>query len=329
MHGACYPDWLPRDALMPRLKLTVMAIDRAAAPAEGRLELWDTLVPGLGLRITSTGHCSWSVLTRVDRKLTRYTLGAYPVVGLADARAKARDLMQAIARGEPPSSRSDTVGEVVAEFVERYHRPRNKSWRAVDRALRRELAPWWGKPIRNVTKRDVITMLDRMVDRAPTMANRVHAYLRQLFTWAVETRHPKGLAGDRHKAPSARGEPGQGIDQEELAAVWRASTGLGWPAGPMVRLMILTAQRRGEVAAMAWEDVTVDRKIWTLPKAITKAGRAHDVPLSPLALEIIGGLPLVGYSGLVFPSRTGVIVNFSRYKQQLDRASGVAELAAS
>ena len=162
---------------MPRLKLTAMAIDKAEAPATGRLELWDIIVPGLGLRITATGHRSWTVLTRVDRKLTRYTLGAYPAIGLADARAKARELLHAIAKGDPAGARSDTVGEVVAEFVERYHKPRNRSWAAVDRALKRELAPWWGRPLRNVTKRDVVALLDSVFDRAPLMANRMLAHL--------------------------------------------------------------------------------------------------------------------------------------------------------
>jgi integrase len=218
------------------------------------------------------------------------------------------------------------VGEVVAEFVERYHKPRNRSWAAVDRALRRELAPWWGRPLRNVTKRDVVALLDSVFDRAPLMANRMLAHLKQLFSWAVERDILRASPIAGMKRPASEESRDRVLTEDELVAVWRACDGLGWPAGPLVQLLILTAQRRGEVAAMAWQDVDRDAKLWTLPKVLTKAKRMHDVPLSPLALEIIGGLPLVGHSGLVFPSRTeGVIANFSLHKRQLDQESGVAD----
>ena len=78
------------------------------------------------------------------------------------------------------------------------------------------------------------------------------------------------------------------LTHAELAAVWRACDALGWPFGPLVRLLVVTAQRRDEVAHMAWPDLDLERRLWTLPRELTKADRVHEVPLSDLALEIIG-----------------------------------------
>jgi integrase len=115
--------------------------------------------------------------------------------------------------------------------------------------------------------------------------------------------------------------------QDELAAVWRACDALGWPFGPLVQLLIVTAQRRDEVARMAWPDLDLERRLWTLPRKLTKADRVHDVPLSGLALEIIEGLPRIG-DGLAFPANrarsTRPVSGFSKAKARLDRLSGVA-----
>jgi integrase len=157
------------------------------------------------------------------------------------------------------------------------------------------------------------------------MANRTLAYLRKMLSWAVErgiiTASPAAGVG----APGGEETRDRVLAPGELAAVWRACDALGWPFGPLVQLLVVTAQRRDEVAHMAWPDLDLERKLWTLPRELTKSDRVHEVPLSDLAIETIEALPRIG-TGLVFPAHrarsTNPVSGFSKAKARLD-----AELA--
>jgi integrase len=127
-------------------------------------------------------------------------------------------------------------------------------------------------------------------------------------------------------APSPKVERDRVLTDAELYEVWHAADGLGWPFGPVVQLLLLTAQREGEVAAMRWSEIDLAKAIWTLPSTRTKAGRAHLVPLSSTALRIIQAQPRV--SDYVFPGRrtdgARPVCGFSKVKVRLDRISGVS-----
>jgi hypothetical protein len=168
---------------MPRRKLTALSVAQIRAPGAGRLEIWDAIVPGLGLRVTPTGHKSWCVFTRAGGKMRRITLGRYPDLELIDARAKARQMLAALAAGEP-IARKDTVRQVVAGYIERQAK-RNRTWRETERTLNRELADWMDRPLAKITRRDVIEILDRTAARAPYLANRLRSQLSTLFKWAI------------------------------------------------------------------------------------------------------------------------------------------------
>jgi integrase len=248
-------------------------------------------------------------------------------MSLVDARAKARELMADPAALEPQEQGlPDTVADVIALFIERYQKPRNRAWREVERILTRELAPWRDRPIQTITRRDVIELLDRIADRAPYMANRTLAHTRKLFAWAMERDIVDASPVAAVKAPARETSRDRVLEPAELAAVWRAAETLGWPFGPIVQLLIVTAQRIGEVATLRWQDIDLERAEWRLPREAVKTDRRHTVPLSPLALEIITSLPRIG-DGLVFPAnRVGSanpVSGFSKTKCRLDQLSGV------
>jgi integrase len=111
------------------------------------------------------------------------------------------------------------------------------------------------------------------------------------------------------------------LSDDELCLVWNGCDKAGWPFGPMVQLLILTGQRRQEVAGALWQEFDLDNKrLWSLPRERVKNGRAHDVPLSDAAIEILEGLPRIkNKAGLVFTTRGDTPVSgFSRAKARLD-----------
>jgi hypothetical protein len=147
---SCYPGVAPMEHVtLPTMKLTQLAVDRIGKPAVGRLEYFDSQLPGFGLRVADTGHKSWVVMYRVAGKLQRYTIDTLArLPKVEDARDKARAIMQEAARGGDPAAAKkaskiegrvaipqdpDTVRAVAARFVEGYCRPKNRSWAETER----------------------------------------------------------------------------------------------------------------------------------------------------------------------------------------------------
>jgi Arm DNA-binding domain len=172
-------------------KLTDLAVARIKPPATGRLEVWDTAVPGFGCRVTSNGARSFVVALRRPgtNHPARFKLDGKTV---KEARKEAGEALGDPAaffakRESPEPAKVDTVAAVVAEHIERHQKPNNRAWREVQRVLERELAPWGDRPIQSITRRDVIELLDGITDRgSPYMANRTLAHVRKLFAWAMD-----------------------------------------------------------------------------------------------------------------------------------------------
>ena len=137
---------------MPRMMLTNAAVKRLKAPASGRIEYWDALLPGLGIRISETGRRTWVLMTRLlNGTLIRLTIGTYPAVSLKDARKKARDHMRVIKRGEDPRierrerKSPNVVEDVVADFLKRHVEAnlRPRSAQEVRRTFDQYVIPRW------------------------------------------------------------------------------------------------------------------------------------------------------------------------------------------
>jgi integrase len=315
---------------MPQ-KLTEAMIANAKPPAAGRLMLWDALLPGFGLRITDKGSKSWVVMYRLggrEAARERLTLGKYPALSLAKARDQARSALGDAAKGTVPALARkkqkplETFAAVAHEFVERHAKQRNRSWPETERILLRYVIPEWGsRAADDITRQDVIKLLDGLVDRgAPVMAKQTHSTIRKLFNWAVDRGVISASPCLRLPAPAKAKDRDRVLSDEELADVWRGSDQLGWPFGPVIKLLILTGQRRQEVASMRWPDVSVERALWTLPREMTKTDRAHEVPLSRAALDVLAAVPKVHNEFVFTTNGRGPVANFSVAKLRLDNA---------
>jgi integrase len=151
------------------------------------------------------------------------------------------------------------------------------------------------------------------------MADAVLTVLRTIATW-VQSRDdgytPPFVRGMR-RVPKQVHERSRVLTDDELRAVWRAAENAG-PYGAVIRLLLLTAQRRSKVEKMRWADISPDG-IWTVPSEDREKGNGGRLRLSPLAIEIIRAQPQFASSPLVFPHQS------TRAKEQFDRRCGVAD----
>jgi integrase len=183
--------------------------------------------------------------------------------------------------------------------------------------------------LREITKPMVHAMLDAIADRgSPIAANRVLAQLKVMCKWAVGRGIISASPCDGVSAPSSeRGRARERVlSDDEIRIVWKAADSIGWPFGPIVRLLILTGARRDEVAQMEWRELDLERALWTLPASRSKNRREHTIPLSDMAIDVLRSLPRIERSGFVFTTNGRTPVSgFSKAKPALDHA--MAELA--
>jgi integrase len=321
------------------------------APAGTRTVLWDSAVPSLCVRVTDRGAASYSVMKRVKGNAApiRRMLGIawtvpfpasqplpYP---LSTAREDARAMLLDMSRGVDPKSKqaakeredatrqANSFASVAEAFIQK-HVSGLKSGPEVETTIRRELIPKWGnRPIADITRRDVAELIEGIADSGRKYAaHKLFNYASKLFAWAI-ARHLYGLetspcTGVKPSELAGKKEPRQKVlSDSEIRALWKATEGLGYPAAPFVRLLLLTGQRLREVAEMQWQEVDLDKALWAIPPERMKGDTAHEVPLPPMAVEILKSLPR--WTGPYIFSTTGgarPISGFSKMKLRIDAA---------
>lgn len=156
------------------------------------------------------------------------------------------------------------------------------------------MARWWHRPISAIDRQDVLHLIDEILGRSSWAALHAFSYCSRLFSWAVERgiiKHSPcyGLRPSRLIGPKQPRE--RVLTDDELRALWNAGGQLGYPAGPFIRMLILTGQRRGEVAGMRWSEI--HSGLWVIPAARMKMKTQHVVPLVPEVRALLDGLPRI------------------------------------
>ncbi|TCQ80255.1 integrase [Ochrobactrum sp. BH3] len=316
--------------------LTVKFIE-SLKPDTTRREIPDGGMPGLYLVVQPSGAMSWAVRYRYASKPKKLTIGAYPAFSLADARKSAGAALRAVSEGRDPADekkqaaaeRADTsnhIDDVLTTFLTRYVKPNNRASTAkeTERFIDNEIRPRWkGRLVQSIGKRDVVVLLDAIVDRgAPISANRVHAILRRFFNWCMERSILDASPIATVPAPSKETSRDRVLAESELKLLWQACELVGWPFGSMVQILILTCQRREEVAGSVWSEFQLDSSepVWTIPKERAKNGKAHTVPLAPSAVTLLKALPKVKSEiGYLFTTTGETSVSgFSKAKAKID-----------
>jgi integrase len=190
------------------------------------------------------------------------------------------------------------------------------------RQIERDVLPHWrDMPLRDIKDRHVLKLINDIAAAGNGVtANRTFSRLRAFFNWSIsqlrlETSPAKGLV-----APVKEEARDRALSDDEIRWFWSGCEEIGWPFGPIARLLLLTAQRRDEVSKMSWSEIDLKKGVWVIPAERAKNSRAHEVHLSAGALAVLKGLPKP-HRGLVF-SVTGddAVSGFSRAKDRIDAA---------
>jgi integrase len=281
---------------MPTVNLTARMVD-SIKPTKARREYFDAATPGLALRVTPTGAKSWTVLYRHRGRLRRLTLGSASVVTLAKARDRARDELHGVTKGADPATvkqdgrKAETIADLADTYIERWAKPRKRSWKADDNLLRKKVLPLWKhRAIKDITRQDVIRLVDGVAETAPIVANRVAALLSKMFAFALDRDFVTASPAVRIPRPGTEQARDRVLTEDEMRALWKAFSALEPSMAAFYKLRLVTAQRGGEVASMRWQDVDLKSAWWTIPSASSKNKLAHRVPLAQTAVDLITAL---------------------------------------
>jgi integrase len=293
---------------------------KALKAKTARYTAWEDGHTGLGVRVSPTGRKAFVSVYRFEGRTRRITYGAFPRMGLADARMKHAEAMKKLEDGIDPGTElvakkkavreAETVTDLAEEYLEKHARMKKRTAAADERVLRTDIIPVWGRrKATSITRRNVVDLLDKIVGRgSPVQANRTLALLSKMFGFAVE-RDILSVSPCLHVKPPAKEVPrAKVLSSAELVAFWD-----GLDAAKMspltrlaLRLLLVTAQRRMEVVCAPWEEFDLDEAMWSIPGARTKNGVPHRVPLSALALELLAEVKKAsGGSPWLFPSPRG------------------------
>ncbi|HEY4030853.1 MAG TPA: tyrosine-type recombinase/integrase [Caulobacteraceae bacterium] len=253
-------------------------------------DLVDGVEPGLRLRV-SARSARWHVTVGGnDCVQAKATLGSWPQVSIADARLAARSIIHNLSRLGPPERNEGALGAILDRYESRRLAQLRKGV-VMSRAIRAALDGLLLREMSSITRADIGRIVDDIADRAPIQGNRSLAYLKAFFAWAhgrgyIEANPIQALAKPTREIARDR-TPNLG----EIAEIWSACGALSYPFGHVIRLMVLTAVRRDEAAAMRVSELQLPageaEGCWVLPAERSKNGRSLRVPLSASARAIV------------------------------------------
>jgi integrase len=289
------------------------------------------------VKITPKGRKVFIVLYRTGgaaSHLRKYTIGPYGRVTLHQARVAAQKVFAAKLEGRDPAAEkreakrrvvADRVDDVLENFIAQ-RLSKNRSVVEISRLLRREVGkPWAGRSIHTIGKRDVVDVVSAIVQRgAPGAANKTLKSLKTFLRWCVGQAVLDQSPAEGVPLPTKEVARDRILDDSELTQVILAARKIGGPYGAIVEFLALTGQRREEVACLDWEELDLAQRIWTIPKARTKNGKAHIVHLSRQALAVLERTERRGLLAFTLLG-TKPFQDFTHAKRRLDQLSGVAE----
>jgi integrase len=319
------------------IKTTVDALKKTAIAEAKTIYCYDSEMIGFGAYATKTGATSFFIEYRMGGRGApnkRLTIGKFGILTPTEAREIAKSKLGAVHNGidvaqaekdQTQRLANGTFREIAEKYIDKESKP-GRHWQETRRVLACDAYPAFGsRPISAITKQEIRTQLDLVGRRATSAERKLYAALSPLFKWAVERDTPAINPMTGISAPNPAEKRKHVLNSDELKALWLVTGDLGYPFGPLYRLLLLTGQRREEVAGMRWEEINLLDGTWRLPPKAefqpqrTKNGLEHIVDLSPPALNIVNDLSSCSQQGLVFTTTGATPVSgFGKVKARID-----------
>ena len=265
------------------MSITIRTVN-ALKPGE---VIWDASVRGFGAR-RQTHAVSYVLKYRHDGKQRFVTLGRHGVLTPDQARKKAKRLLGSVASGnDPVAPKAESLGAIINEYLQVAAKIlRISTYRAKRHHLQDCWKPYHSRPLASIKRRDVALALAEIETKySPITAWHSRAALSALFNWAIRQGYEiaaNPVAGTNRTTIKSRDRV---LTKAELASIWRQCGDDNYSR--IVKLLILTAQRRDEVGRMEWNELDLERKLWTIPATRTKNHREHTLPLTDAALALL------------------------------------------
>jgi integrase len=302
------------------MKFTDKSI-KSLKPKSDRYEAWEDNGRGFGVRVSPTGIKSWIFIYRFDGLARRMTLGRYPAMTLAEARTAHAKANEQFRKGTDPGvlrvqvnsdhRGSPTVTQLVDEYIEKWARPRKRTWKEDARMLSKDVTPSLGRrKAKDIKRRDIILLIDEIVGRgSPIAANRTLRIIRKMFSFAVKRGVLDASPCVEIDPPAKENQRERVLTEDEIKIFWFGLDNAKMSEGTklVLKLLLVTAQRKSEVTHAEWSEIDLKNGWWTIPKEKSKNERTHRVPLSEMAINILEkAKELSSDSRWVFPSIKGL-----------------------
>jgi integrase len=290
-----------------RQRLNDSIIKALPAPDTGNRITYDAEMPGFGVRVTAAGARAFVLNYRTGGRERRITIGQHPAWSVKAARDEAKRLRREIDSGRDPLAEEQaereapTIAELCARYVE-HHLPKKRSAKDDRAMIENDILPRlrWLR-VQDARFTDIDKLHREISKRAPIRANRVVALLSKMFSlsirWGWRADNPaRGI----ERNPENKRE--RYLSGEEMARLTVALVDhRDQQAANIVRVLLLTGARRGEVFNMRWADLDLETGVWVKPSAHTKQKKTHRVPLSAPARQLLASIART--SEYVFPGR--------------------------
>ena len=308
-------------------KLTDAKLQALKTPDRGQVEHSDSDVPGVRVRIGTTGAKTFILRKRVAGRVRNIAIGRYgPRLGLADARRKARSLISDLEAGKAapsPQQKSGTTNGTIRGLMPAYlaSKAHLRSLPDLKSVVNTYILPELGDRIADsVTRGEITEFITGIGECRPVRARNVLAQLSAFYTWALPRldRLPANPCRDAGRPPKPKARD-RVLSNEEIAALWKVAEGEALPWGPGLKLLILTGTRRNEVFDADRSEFDLKLKEWTIPTERAKNGVPHIVPLSAPALAVLKAIPTVDGSAKLFPAYGNAENGPSGYSRALAR----------
>ncbi len=278
---------------------------------------------GLALRVRPSGAKTWLYIYDFLGRRRKMSLGVYPNMDLRIAREACFEAKKQLGQGVDPSYHrrqkqeehkvqvalelsEPSVKQLVNEYLDRYAKVKKKTWKEDERILFKDVVPSWGNlKAKDVSRRDINLLLDRVTARGGVMANRTLAVIRRMFNFAIERGLLEQSPASYIKASAKERRRERFLTYDEIRTFWLNLDQA--PASQLIKialkLILVTGQRPGEIIGAQWVDIDLAAQWWTIPKERTKNGHTHRVPLNTTALTLLDELRRISLSETwLFPS---------------------------